>query len=124
MPRTTMQEPLLELDYIDYDGTHAVKVHRPVIAETPWVLYVDGRELLTFMCSPVRLHALVLGFLLSEGIIDGLDDIWQLKVHLDEDKVHVVFPEAGVGEAIVSSSCAEGVGAIEARLRRPMSRER
>ena len=44
-----MPDPLQELDYIDYDGTNAVVVHRPVIAETPWILYVDGRELLTFM---------------------------------------------------------------------------
>ncbi len=118
-----MNEPLQQIDYVEYDGTHAVVVHRPVIAETPWVLYVDGRELLTFMCSPVRLHALALGFLLSEGIIGGIEDIWQLKVHLDEDLVHVVFPEAGLNETIASSSCVEAIGTIDVRLRRPMPRQ-
>lgn len=115
-----MHEPLIELDYIDYDGTTAKRVRRPVIAETAWVLYVDGRELLTFMCSPVRVHALALGFLVSEEIIAGLDDIWQLKAHLDEDRVHLVFPEAGLDEAIALSSCAAAIGTIDVRLRRPM----
>ncbi len=115
-----MPEPLSELEYIEYDGATAVPVQRPVIAETPWVLYIDGRELLTFMCSPVRLHALALGFLLSEGIVDSLDDLWQLKVHLDQDRVHFLFPEAGLDEQVPMPSCEEAIGMIDVRLRRPM----
>ena len=115
-----MPDPLQELDYIDYDGANAVVVHRPVIAETPWILYVDGRELLTFMCSPVRLHALALGFLQSEGIIDGLDDIWQLKVYLDEHQVYLFFPDAGLDEHVTMPTCEEATGTIDVRLRGPM----
>ena len=115
-----MPEPLLELEYIEYDGAKALTVQRPVIAETPWVLYVDGQELLTFMCSPVRLHALTLGFLLSEGIVDGLEDLWQIKVHLEQDRVHILFPEAGVDEPVAIPSCEEAIGMIDVRLRRPM----
>jgi FdhD protein len=115
-----MPDPLLDLDYIEYDGAHTVAVRRPVIAETPWVLYVDGRELLTFMCSPVRLHALALGFLQSEGIIEGLQDIWQLKVYLDENRVYLFFPEAGLDEEVALPACEEASGTIDVRLRRPM----
>ena len=114
-----MPEPILDLDYIEYDGASAVTVHRPVIAETPWILYVDGNELLTFMCSPVRLHALALGFLQSEGIIAGLDDIWQLKVYLDEHQVYLFFPDAGLDEQLTMSTCEEATGTIDVRLRRP-----
>jgi FdhD protein len=114
-----MPEPLVELDYIDYDGVNATAIRRPVIAETPWILYLDGREVLTFMCSPVRLHALALGFLLSERIIAGLDDIWQLKVFLDEDRVHFVFPEAGLNDELALPACAEATGSIDVRLRCP-----
>ncbi len=113
-----MPEPLQEIDYIDYDGTNTVAVHRPVIAETPWVLYVDGQELLTFMCSPVRLHALALGFLQSEAIIEGLDDVWRLKVYLEENQVYLFFPEAGLDEQMAMPSCAEATGSIDVRLRR------
>src|SRR3712207_9233247 len=102
-----MNEPLQQIDYVEYDGTHAVVVHRPVIAETPWVLYVDGKELLTFMCSPVRLHALALGFLLSEGIIEALGDVWQLKVYLDDNQVYLFFPEAGLNQQLTMQTCEE-----------------
>jgi FdhD protein len=114
-----MTDPTLPLDYIEYDGGSATAVRRPVIAETPWALYVDERELLTFMCSPTRLHCLALGFLLSEGFIAGLDDVWQLRAHLDEDAVYMLFPEAGIEGVLRMRSCEEAVGSIAVRLRRP-----
>lgn len=114
-----MTEPIVELDYLEYDGERAMAVRRPVIAETPWVLYLDRRELLTFMCSPTRLHCLALGFLLSEGIIGGLDDVWQMRVFTGEDRVYIFFPEAGLNEELHQRTCEEAVGSIDVRLRRP-----
>lgn len=119
-----MTDPILELDYVDFDGEHPVAVRRAVIAETPWALYVDGRELLTFMCSPVGLHHLALGFLLSEGIIAGLDDVWQLKVHLDENLVYFYFAAAGLNGRLKMHACDESVGSIVVRLRRPAPEQR
>jgi FdhD protein len=114
-----MPEPLLDHDYIDYDGDTAKLVSRPVITETPWVLYLDGRELLTMMCSPVRLHALAIGFLKSEGVIDSLQDIWSLKIHLEEHRIYHFFPEAGLNEELTVATCEEAIGSIDVRLRRP-----
>lgn len=113
-----MTEPLSELAYIEYDGTRATTVRRPVIAETPWALFINGREWLTFMCSPVGLHQLALGFMLSEGLIGGLDDLWKLKVHLDEHRVYMLFPEAGIDGELRMRGCEESVGSIDVRLRR------
>src|SRR5690349_7817028 len=113
-----MSEPILDLDYIEYDGERATPVHKPVIGETPWVLYVDRREWVTFMCSPVGLHQLALGFLLSEGVIDGLDDVWQLKVYLEEDRVYMYFPDAGLNGVLTMQTCEEAAGSIDVRLRR------
>src|SRR3954468_13396733 len=114
-----MPEPILEFDYIEYDGERATAVTRPVIAETPWALYVEKRELVTFMCSPIGLHQLALGFLLSEGVIGGLEDVWQLKVYLDEDRVFMYFPDAGLNGELTLPTCAEAGGSIDVRLRRP-----
>ena len=116
-----MPEPTQALSYIEVDGARAATVVRPVIAETPWVLYVDRRELLTFMCSPVGLHHLALGFLVSEGIIAGLHDVWQLKVYLDEDCVYMYFPEAGLEGELRMPTCEQATGSIDVRLRRPMA---
>jgi FdhD protein len=114
-----MPDPILELDYIEYDGARATRVLKPVIAETPWVLYVDRREWVTFMCSPTDLHRLALGFLLSEGLIGALDDVWQLKVFLDENRVYMYFPEAGLAGEMSMPTCEEASGSIDVRLRRP-----
>jgi len=111
--------PILPLTYIEYDGRAANEVRRPVIAETPWALYVDGRELLTMMCTPTRLHCLALGFLRSEGLIDGLDDVHQIKVFLDESRVYHLFPAAGLDAELHHRACEEAVGSIDVRLRRP-----
>jgi FdhD protein len=112
-----MPDPIADLDYIEFDGQRATSVRRSVIAETPWVLYVDQREWVTFMCSPIGLHHLALGFLLSEGVIDCLDDVWQLKVYLDEDRVYMYFPEAGLDGELAMHTCEEASGSIEVRLR-------
>lgn len=113
-----MIAPIEELAYIEFDGHQAAAVRRPVIAETPWALFINGREWLTFMCSPVGLHHLALGFMLSEGLITGLDDLWKLKVHLDDDRVYMLFPEAGLDGELRMQGCEEAVGSIDVRLRR------
>lgn len=110
--------PIVLLDYVEYDGQRAESVQRPVITETPWVLYLDRQELLTFMCTPTRLHCLALGFLLSENIIGGLEDVWQLRVFTAEDRVYMFFPEAGLNEELRQRTCEEAVGSIDVRLRR------
>jgi FdhD protein len=114
-----MPDPILESDYIEFDGERAAVVTRPVIAETPWALYVEKREWVTFMCSPIGLHQLALGFLLSEGVIGGLEDVWQLKVYLDEDRVYMYFPDAGLNGELALPTCEEASGSIDVRLRRP-----
>jgi FdhD protein len=116
-----MPDPIFDLDYIEYDGQCALPVRRPVIAETPWVLYLDRRELVTFMCSPVGLQHLALGFLISEGMIERLADVWQLKVYLDEDRVYMYFPDAGLDGELAMRTCEEASGSIDVRLRRPSS---
>lgn len=110
--------PVLRLDYLDYDGQRVAAVHRPVIAETPWVLYLNRQELLTFMCTPTRLHCLALGFLLSEGLISSLEDVWQMRIFTAEDHVYIYFPAAGLNEELHQRTCEEAVGSIDVRLRR------
>jgi FdhD protein len=114
-----MQEPTVDFDYIEYDGERAAVVTRPVIAEMPWVLYVEKREWATLMCSPLGLHQLTLGFLLSVGVIGGLEDVWQLTVYLDENRVYKYFPDAGLNGELAVQTCAEAVGSIDVRLRHP-----
>jgi FdhD protein len=78
------------------------------------------------MCTPTRLHALAFGFLLSERFITDLDDVWQMRVFLAEDRVFMYFPEAGLNQELSMRTCEESVGSVDVRLRQaaPERRER
>ena len=61
--------------YLVSNGNGLHPVDGAVIEETTVRLNVNGRELAAFMCSPVELEALALGFLRSEAIIEEMDEI-------------------------------------------------
>ncbi len=95
-----------------------------VVQERPLSLYVNGQELVTLLCTPSKLEALVIGFLSFEGIIRGLEDIRSLTV-LDEEGYADVWLLAefvpprrrvhtsGCGGGITFSLEARGSAALE-----------
>ncbi len=109
--------PAPETGYIQVDEGGARWVRGPVIGEAPWKLYVNGRELLSFLCTPTDLHHLALGFLHSEGLMKSLDDLVSLKVYLDEHRCHWLVPALGLNATLTMGVAEESVGAIDVRLR-------
>ncbi|MBN1284674.1 MAG: formate dehydrogenase accessory sulfurtransferase FdhD [Anaerolineae bacterium] len=63
---------------INQAGVQAEEGAVPV--ESPLLVFVNGRELTTLMCTPVEVKALALGFLLNEGIIDRREDVQAVTV--------------------------------------------
>jgi len=59
------------------------------IVETPVSLTVNGQVWLTFMCTPVHLEAMAIGFLYNEGIIDSMDEVENVHVCEHGDNVDV-----------------------------------
>jgi FdhD protein len=57
-----------------------------VPGEMPLKLFVNGVELATILCTPTKLNYLVLGFLYSEGVIDGKDEVASMRV-CEEDSL-------------------------------------
>ena len=51
------------------------RVDGAVIGEAAVCIFVNGREVATLLASPVDLEALALGFLYTEGLIRGLEDV-------------------------------------------------
>jgi FdhD protein len=95
-----------------YTEKEAQTVNRSIIREASWVLHVNGQEWITLLCTPLKMQALVLGFLLSEGIIQGLDDVLLLRVCEEEEGVidvrlkdEVTLPT----KQILTSGCGAGV---------------
>jgi len=67
-----------------YSGDSAFETDDEIAAEFPLTIRLDGEEFATIVCSPDDLTDLVVGFLASEGVIRGANDIRQLT--LDEER--------------------------------------
>lgn len=61
--------------YTHWDGGKPSAVDGAVIDEALVRIHVNGRELATFMCTPKDLDLLALGFMRSEGLITGMQDV-------------------------------------------------
>ncbi len=106
-----MSEGFLPTTYYVSDGGAFHSVDGAVIEETMVCIHVNGRELASFMCSPVELEALALGFLRSESLIDNVDDVAVLTLSSSEKCVDVwLHGERPLGHRpIRTSGCGGGI---------------
>lgn len=68
-----------ELPCVKADGESFSQDLHPVIEEMPLAVSVNGRHALTAMTSPVMLREFVIGFLYTERIIKGVDEIESIR---------------------------------------------
>ncbi|MBI2757096.1 MAG: formate dehydrogenase accessory sulfurtransferase FdhD [Chloroflexi bacterium] len=85
------------------------------IVETPVSLTVNGEAWITFMCTPVNLEALAVGFLFNEGIIQSMDEVADARVCEHGDNVDVWLNRAAQQPASWrrTSGCTGGVTAVD-----------
>ncbi|MCX8110446.1 MAG: formate dehydrogenase accessory sulfurtransferase FdhD, partial [Syntrophorhabdaceae bacterium] len=69
------------------EGWATVAARVPV--ERELTIYINQQEFVTILCTPSKLNFLVLGFLYSEGIISGMDDVMMMRVCDAESEVDV-----------------------------------
>jgi FdhD protein len=74
-------------------------------------IYVNGFELATFMCTPVQQEALAIGFLASEGLIAGMDEVRVAHVCASGTCVDVWLSHAvrRPPRSIITSGCGGGL---------------
>ncbi|OGO26692.1 MAG: formate dehydrogenase family accessory protein FdhD [Chloroflexi bacterium RBG_16_52_11] len=84
-----MKSANLPINYNQYSPGQWEAKRTEVIVETPVSLTVNGEIWLTFMCTPVHLEALAIGFLFNEGLIVSLDDIADVRLCAAGDNVDV-----------------------------------
>jgi FdhD protein len=87
------------------------EVDSGVPEEVPLSIYVNGFELATFMCTPVKQDALALGFLANEGLIAGMEEVRVLHICARGTCVDVWLSHAiqRPARSIITSGCGGGV---------------
>jgi FdhD protein len=84
-----MITPQKAIHYDRYEFKKWESRHAETIVETPVSLTVNGQVWLTFMCTPVHLEAMAVGFLYNEGIIEKMDEIEDVRLCEHGDNVDV-----------------------------------
>jgi FdhD protein len=94
-----------------YDNGRFEQFEKAVVREQPLTIIVNGVELATFLCTPVKLDYLTIGFLAFEGIIRGVDDIRDLDVDLENSVVEVELhiPLVQPKKRVFTSGCGMGL---------------
>ena len=96
--------------YLLYNDGKAEEVSGHIVDEMLLTLYINGQEWVTFVCSPGRLNAFIVGFLLSEGIIGSLDDVLLMRVCQEDGvaDVRLVRDVEPPARRVLTSGCGGG----------------
>src|SRR2546428_5298187 len=104
--------------YFKVRGDRAEEATGEVVREQPLTLYINGQRFLTLLCSPMKLEALIVGYLWMEKVIEGLADVQQVDVSPVDGRADVTLtrPVTLPTERILTSGCG---GGITFRIRPP-----
>ncbi|MCX6682850.1 MAG: formate dehydrogenase accessory sulfurtransferase FdhD [Methanoregula sp.] len=104
-----------KLPCIRVDGETSEKTMHDVVEEIPIALFVNGRHAMTAMMSPVNLEDFVTGYMFTEQIIKGADEIESIKI--EKNRVSVItknlFKVLGPKKTILSG-CGGSTSYIDA----------
>ena len=94
--------------------TEHVDAH--IIVEAPVSLTVNGEVWLTFMCTPIQLKALAVGFLFNEGIIQDFSEVADARICEHGDNIDIWLNHAAAKPTkwTRTSGCTGGVTAVDA----------
>ena len=84
-----------------------------VVAEHTLTIYLDKKELVTLLCSPEKLECLAVGFLFSEGLIKGKEDLKEIV--LDENQGVIEIATAEPGKAAKDTNSKRLIGSSGGR---------
>jgi len=97
--------------YFRVRGSRADEVAGEIVREQPLTLSVNGEKFLTLLCSPVKLEALVVGYLWMEKVIASLDEVTRVEVSPVDGHAEVTLshPVTLPTERILTSGCGGGI---------------
>jgi FdhD protein len=110
-----MIPPRKTIEYKRYEFKTWKHFDAETIVETPVSLTVNGLVWISFMCTPIHLEELAIGFLYNEGIINGMEDVADVRLCEHGDNVDVWLngnPEQPTNWRR-TSGCTGGVTAVD-----------
>ena len=114
-----MITPQKAIHYDKYEFKKWESLDAETIVEAPVSLTVNGQVWLTFMCTPVDLEAMAVGFLYNDGIIGTMNEVEDVRVCEHGDNVDVWLNRTVEQPTSWrrTSGCTGGVTAVDALAR-------
>ena len=84
-----MITPQKAIHYERFEFNKWETLNAKTIVETPVSLTINGTSWLSFMCTPVDLEALAVGFLYDEGVISSMSEVADVRLCEHGDNVDV-----------------------------------
>lgn len=118
-----MISPRKPIHYDRFEFKKWTSFDAETIVEMPVSLTVNGEAWLTFMCTPVDVEALAVGFLFNEGLIERMDEVEDVRVCEHGDNVDVWLNHSVEQPTSWrrTSGCTGGVTAVDALARPDVS---
>ena len=104
--------------YKDGRGTPK-RMEDTVVAEYALTIRLDDKDLVTLLCSPEKLEYLAVGFLFSEGIIKGKEDIKEIVLDENKGAIGIATAEPGktakdtASQRLIGSSGGRGISSFD-----------
>ena len=97
--------------FLKVRGERVEEITGEVVREQPLTVYVNGARFLTLLCTPVKLEALVIGYLWMETVIGEVGEIEALEVSPVDGRVDVslTHPVDLPTERVLTSGCGGGI---------------
>ena len=104
-----------KIQLVQFRTDQSLHEEAETIVETPVSLTVNGSTWLTFMCTPVLLEEMAIGFLFNEGVIARIDEVADVRVCEHGDNIDIWLDRSVEQPSSWrrTSGCSGGVTAVE-----------
>lgn len=82
-------EAIKKYEIVQYCQNTMEATEQLISEEMPLTIYLNGEEMTTMLCSPVDQRPLVMGFLVSEGMIRSIEDIKEIEIQEEDGLAYV-----------------------------------
>ncbi len=114
MEETEKMDGMITREVLKYRNSELTVEDDSIITEYPFTIFLNGKEFITLLCTQSLLEYLIVGFLVSEGLVDKKEDIE--KIEIDKEKgvgyVDTVkktnLMEKLYGKRTLTSGCGKG----------------